>query len=72
MSFSERQVMALPERQRLACSLRFGGSGPLMSYSLIASCMAITRQCAHKLVRRGTARLRAHGYETPGLREQAG
>lgn len=61
----------IPERQKLACSLRFSGSGPLMSYGSIASLMGVSRPRAHKLVKLGTARLRAHGYDIADLGGQA-
>jgi DNA-directed RNA polymerase specialized sigma subunit len=72
MRFSPRQLIeALPERQKLACALRFGGPGPHLSYHLIAHCMGISRPTAWHLVRKGKARIRAQGYDIASLYAQA-
>jgi DNA-directed RNA polymerase specialized sigma subunit len=62
---------SLPERQHLAVSLRYGGAGPLMPYRQIAAFMGNGPQRAHRLVRKGVARLRANGHDPADLREPA-
>jgi len=61
----------MPERQRLAVSLRFGDGGQLWPFAAVASTMGITTPCAYRLVRKGLAWLQAHGHTPADLREPA-
>lgn len=61
----------VPEQQKIACSLRYGGPGPNLSYPVIAQCMGICLSAAHKLVKKGTARIQANGYRISDLSGQA-
>lgn len=61
----------MPERQRLAFSLWFGGGGPNMSYRDVAAVMGVTPKAAFFLVRKANAWLKAHGQSPADLREKA-
>lgn len=76
MGFSSKAKPAhpfheLPERQQLACSLRYCSQGPVLSYREIAYCMGITAPAAFGLVSRGTRRIRANGFDIADLCERA-
>jgi DNA-directed RNA polymerase specialized sigma subunit len=61
----------MPERQRLAVSLRFGDGGQPWPFAAVASTMGITTPCAYRLVRKGLAWLKANGHDVADLREPA-
>lgn len=65
-----RALGSLPERQSIACTLRFGDVRP-MPYRQIASAMGMSHKNAIKLVKKGTARLRANGFDVTSLAPQA-
>lgn len=65
-----RALGHLHSRQSVACTLRFGDVRP-MPYRQIAEAMGISHPAAIKLVKKGTARLRANGFDVTRLAQQA-
>ena len=57
----------MPERQRLAVQLRFGGTGPEWSYRTVGAVMGISPVAALYLVRKGLNWLKANGHSTADL-----
>ena len=58
---AEDPLQGVPEKQIHACALRYG-ERRLMPYKQIADRLGNSRQAAYKLVKKGTARIRANGY----------
>ena len=61
----------MPDRQRLAFSLWFGGGGPNMPYRQVAAIMGVTPKAAYFLVRKAQAWKKAHGQSPADLGEKA-
>jgi DNA-binding CsgD family transcriptional regulator len=69
---AETPLAGLTGRQLEACALRYYGdaNGP-MSYSQIAERLGISKPATIRLIRRGTVRIRANGYDVADLNAQA-